>query len=173
MDLLSFRIKPYLASNGGNSQFQSPHFPPPSPPLGPTFVPPAMNSGGRGGKRRGPPPLAPSGAAAKRVNPSPGTPHVPPPASAAAAGEEDMMDEDVFLDESILAEDEAALLMLQRDEALASRLARWKRPAIPTDLAAGCSRTVGMTRFPFSLPALTLLIRVFMDSVFRDVFVGV
>uniref|UniRef100_A0A804P190 DNA polymerase n=1 Tax=Zea mays TaxID=4577 RepID=A0A804P190_MAIZE len=101
-----------------------------------------MNSGGRGGKRRGPPPLAPSGAAAKRVNPSPGTPHVPPPASAAAAVEEDMMDEDVFLDESILAEDEAALLMLQRDEALASRLARWKRPAIPTDLAAGCSRTV-------------------------------
>jgi hypothetical protein len=30
-----------------------------------------------------------------------------------------MMDEDVFLDEAILAEDEAALLMVQRDEALA------------------------------------------------------
>jgi len=52
------------------------------------------------------------------------------------------MDEDVFLDESILAEDEAALLMLQRDEALASRLARWKRPALPADLATGCSRPV-------------------------------
>ncbi|CAD6254475.1 unnamed protein product [Miscanthus lutarioriparius] len=102
-----------------------------------------MSSGGRGGKRRGPPPPAPSGAAAKRANPSPGTPQPPPPAAgAAAAEEEDMMDEDVFLDESILAEDEAALLMLQRDEAFASRLARSKRPALPADLAAGCSRAV-------------------------------
>jgi hypothetical protein len=83
-----------------------------------------------------------------------------------------MMDEDVFLDESILAEDEAALLMLQRDEALASRLARWKRPALPSDLAAGCSRAVGTTRPPFSLPAFTLLIRVLMDSVSRDGLVG-
>ncbi|RLM70109.1 DNA polymerase delta catalytic subunit [Panicum miliaceum] len=100
-----------------------------------------MSSAGRGGKRRGPPPPAPSGAAAKRANPSPGTPQPPPP-TAAAAEEEDMMDVDVFLDESILAEDEAALLMLQRDEALASRLARWKRPALPADLATGCSRPV-------------------------------
>ncbi|PAN41584.1 hypothetical protein PAHAL_8G054900 [Panicum hallii] len=101
-----------------------------------------MSSAGRGGKRRGPPPPAPSGAAAKRANP--GAPQPPPPAAAAApaAEEEDMMDEDVFLDESILAEDEAALLMLQRDEALASRLARWKRPALPADLATGCSRPV-------------------------------
>ena len=95
-----------------------------------------------------------------------------PPPPAAAAAEEDMMDEDVFLDESILAEDEAALLMLQRDEALASRLARWKRPALPADLAAGCSRTVGTTRSPFSLPALALLIRVLMGSVSRDGLVG-
>lgn len=62
-----------------------------------------------------------------------------------------MMDEDVFLDESILAEDEAALLMIQRDEALASRLARWKRPALPADLATGCSRAVGTTRPPFMI----------------------
>ncbi|RLM58573.1 DNA polymerase delta catalytic subunit [Panicum miliaceum] len=98
-----------------------------------------MSSAGRGGKRR---PPAPSGAAAKRANP--GAPQPPPPTAAAApaAEEEDMMDEDVFLDESILAEDEAALLMLQRDEALASRLARWKRPALPADLATGCSRPV-------------------------------
>nr|CAB3489373.1 unnamed protein product [Digitaria exilis] len=102
-----------------------------------------MSSGGRGGKRRGPPPSAPSGAAAKRAHPSPGTPQPPPPAAAAAAPlEEDMMDEDVFLDDCILAEDEAALLMIQRDEALASRLARWKRPALPADLATGCSRAV-------------------------------
>ncbi|KAK3118063.1 hypothetical protein QOZ80_9BG0693720 [Eleusine coracana subsp. coracana] len=103
-----------------------------------------MSSRGRGGKRRGPPPPAPSGAAAKRGQPSPGTPQTPPPAAAAApaAEEEDMMDEDVFLDEAILAEDEAALLMVQRDEALASRLSRWKRPALPADLVAGCSRAV-------------------------------
>lgn len=61
------------------------------------------------------------------------------------------MDEDVFLDDCILAEDEAALLMIQRDEALASRLARWKRPALPADLATGCSRAVGTASFPFSL----------------------
>jgi DNA polymerase delta subunit 1 len=54
-----------------------------------------------------------------------------------------MMDEDVFLDEVILAEDEAALLMVQRDEALASRLSRWKRPALPAGLVAGCSQSVG------------------------------
>ncbi|TVU01031.1 hypothetical protein EJB05_53512 [Eragrostis curvula] len=101
-----------------------------------------MSSAGRGGKRRGPPPPAPSGAAAKRAQPSPGTPQPPPPAAAAAAAEEDMMDEDVFLDESILAEDEAALQMLQRDEALASRLSRWKRPPLPADLVTGCSRAV-------------------------------
>jgi hypothetical protein len=58
--------------------------------------------------------------------------------------------EDVFLDESILAEDEAALLMLQCDEALTSRLAQWKRTTIPTNLAARCSCAVGMTQFPFS-----------------------
>ncbi|AQK55876.1 hypothetical protein ZEAMMB73_Zm00001d052046 [Zea mays] len=50
--------------------------------------------------------------------------------------------EDVFLDESILAEDEAALLMLQCDEALTSRLAQWKRTTIPTNLAARCSCAV-------------------------------
>uniref|UniRef100_A0A0D9XPV6 DNA polymerase n=1 Tax=Leersia perrieri TaxID=77586 RepID=A0A0D9XPV6_9ORYZ len=105
-----------------------------------------MNSGGRGGKRRGAPPSAPAGAAAKRPHPG-GTPQPPPPAAAAAAAapvaaEEEMMDEDVFLDEAILAEDEAALLLLDRDEALASRLSRWKRPALPADLASGCSRSV-------------------------------
>uniref|UniRef100_A0A0E0BG65 DNA polymerase n=1 Tax=Oryza glumipatula TaxID=40148 RepID=A0A0E0BG65_9ORYZ len=107
-----------------------------------------MSSGGRGGKRRGAPLPGPSGAAAKRAHPG-GTPQPPPPAAAAAAAaaapvaeEEDMMDEDVFLDETILAEDEAALLLLDRDEALASRLSRWKRPALPADLASGCSRNV-------------------------------
>jgi hypothetical protein len=58
-----------------------------------------------------------------------------------------MMDEDVFLDETILEEDEAALLLLDRDEALASRLSRWKRPALPADLASGCSRSVGTPTF--------------------------
>uniref|UniRef100_R7WF67 DNA polymerase n=1 Tax=Aegilops tauschii TaxID=37682 RepID=R7WF67_AEGTA len=101
-----------------------------------------MSSVGRGGKRRAGPPAAPSPLAAKRPQPMPpGAPQPPPPA-AAAAEEEDMMDEDVFLDETILAEDEAALLLLDRDEALASRLSRWKRPALPADLVSGCSRSV-------------------------------
>jgi DNA polymerase delta subunit 1 len=111
-----------------------------------------MSSAGRGGKRRGAPTPGPSGAAAKRAQPSPGTPQRPPSATAAGApavDEEDMVDEDVFLDEAILAEDEAALLMVQRDEALASRLSRWKRPALPTDLVAGCSRSVGTDHSPY------------------------
>lgn len=120
-----------------------------------------MSSGGRGGKRRGAPPPGPSGAAAKRAHPG-GTPQPPPPAATAAAPvaeEEDMMDEDVFLDETILAEDEEALLLLDRDEALASRLSRWKRPALPADLASGCSRNVGtVLSFPSPPPALILCV---------------
>uniref|UniRef100_A0A0D9XPV9 DNA polymerase delta catalytic subunit n=1 Tax=Leersia perrieri TaxID=77586 RepID=A0A0D9XPV9_9ORYZ len=61
-----------------------------------------------------------------------------------------MMDKDVFLDEAILAEEEAALLLLDRDEALASRLSRWKRPALPVDHASGCSRRVGTVLIPFA-----------------------
>jgi DNA polymerase delta subunit 1 len=82
-----------------------------------------------------------------------------------------MMDEDVFLDEAILAEDEAALLMVhrdeaallmvQRDEALASRLSRWKRPALPADLVAGCSRSIGTDHSPYQQYSL---IHVWMTS---------
>lgn len=78
-----------------------------------------------------------------------------------------MMDEDVFLDETILAEDEAALLLLDRDEALASRLSRWKRPALPADLVSGCSRSVGTAPFPppARLPSRAWLVQVCVEGV--------
>lgn len=43
----------------------------------------------------------------------------------------EMMDEDVFIEETLLQyeEDEEALLLL-RDEALSSRLSKWRRPAL-------------------------------------------
>ncbi|XP_020112061.1 DNA polymerase delta catalytic subunit [Ananas comosus] len=91
-----------------------------------------MSGGGGGGKRRGPPPAAaPSPASAKRFQPSDAPSHAPsPPPHGGAAMEEEMMDEDVFLEEALLEEAEEELLLL-RDEALSSRLSKWKRPPLP------------------------------------------
>ncbi|OAY64752.1 DNA polymerase delta catalytic subunit [Ananas comosus] len=91
-----------------------------------------MSGGGGGGKRRGPPPSAePSPASAKRFQPSDAPSHAPsPPPHGGAAMEEEMMDEDVFLEEALLEEAEEELLLL-RDEALSSRLSKWKRPPLP------------------------------------------
>lgn len=66
----------------------------------------------------------------------------PPPSSAkqnqqkhhaAAAVEEEEMDEDVFLDETLILQGEEEALVLrdiEEQEALASRLHKWKRPAL-------------------------------------------
>lgn len=45
--------------------------------------------------------------------------------------EDEMLDEDVFLDETLLYEEEALLLRdMEEREAIALRLAKWKRPAV-------------------------------------------
>ncbi|KAJ4751824.1 DNA polymerase [Rhynchospora pubera] len=83
------------------------------------------------GKKRGaaPPPKTNS---VKRFQPSASSAAASPPTPVPPeAMEEEMMDEDVFLEETLLKyeEDEEALLML-RDEALSSRLSKWRRPAL-------------------------------------------
>ncbi|KAG0494350.1 hypothetical protein HPP92_005344 [Vanilla planifolia] len=87
-------------------------------------------------KRRGPVAELPSNAT-KRLhsgspvdglrNPNPSSPFV----AGVNGMEDELLDEDVFLEESLLKyeEDEEAFRLLQ-DEALASRLSKWKRPAL-------------------------------------------
>lgn len=56
-----------------------------------------------------------------------------------------MMDEDVFLEETLIKyeEDEEALMLL-RDEGLASRLSRWKRPSL-SPLHLSQSQSIGIS----------------------------
>ncbi|KAJ1685857.1 hypothetical protein LUZ63_017247 [Rhynchospora breviuscula] len=96
------------------------------------------------GKKRGaaPPPKANS---VKRFQPSASSAAATPPTPAPPeAMEEEMMDEDVFLEETLLKyeEDEEALLML-RDEALSSRLSKWRRPALSSGYLTS-SDSIGM-----------------------------
>ncbi|KAJ0976850.1 hypothetical protein J5N97_012324 [Dioscorea zingiberensis] len=84
-------------------------------------------------KRRGPPASAgaPSSKRFQGSNPGSHNPNPPAQQPRPMAIEDEMMDEDVFLEESIInyEEDEEALLLL-RNEALACRLSRWKRPPL-------------------------------------------
>ncbi|XP_020676528.1 DNA polymerase delta catalytic subunit [Dendrobium catenatum] len=63
--------------------------------------------------------------------PGNGNPNPSPPLNVINEMEDDLMDEDIFLEETLLKyeEDEEAL-RLAEDEALASRLSKWKRPAL-------------------------------------------
>ncbi|XP_042433725.1 DNA polymerase delta catalytic subunit-like [Zingiber officinale] len=96
---------------------------------------------GGNGKRRGvqhsTPPNPPKRSQFDRQNPQP---QQPLPTNESAA-EEEMMDEDVFLDETMYQEDEEALILL-RDEALSSRLSKWKRPALSPSYFSGSENIV-------------------------------
>ncbi|XP_074567466.1 DNA polymerase delta catalytic subunit [Curcuma longa] len=96
---------------------------------------------GGNGKRRGvqhsTPPNPPKRSQFDRQNPQP---QQPPPTNGSAA-EEEMMDEDVFLEETMYQEDEEALILL-RDEALSSRLSRWRRPALSPSYLSGSENIV-------------------------------
>lgn len=84
-----------------------------------------MNNGGR--KR--PPPTS---------QPSPAN----QPKSQALSLEEDFVDEDVFLDETLISEDEESLILRDFEErqALTSRLAKWTRPRLSAEyLSQSCS----------------------------------
>ncbi|XP_020588039.1 DNA polymerase delta catalytic subunit [Phalaenopsis equestris] len=94
-----------------------------------------MNAGS--GKRRG---LAAEASPnpSKRFQSGPpgpgnGKPNPSPAVNGINEMEDDLMDEDVFLEETLLKydEDEEALRLLQ-DEAVAARFSKWKRPALST-----------------------------------------
>ncbi|KAM7256627.1 hypothetical protein ACFE04_012368 [Oxalis oulophora] len=72
-----------------------------------------------------------------RKRPSPATPHhAPPPKQQATMKtptvDDEFMDEDVFLEETLIKEDEEALILrhLEEREAFASRLSKWARPLL-------------------------------------------
>ncbi|GMI85268.1 EMBRYO DEFECTIVE 2780, GIGANTEA SUPPRESSOR5 [Hibiscus trionum] len=95
-----------------------------------------MNKGGNPRKRPPPP---------SSHQPSPATKHqatapTPPPPS----GEEDFVDEDVFLDETLMGEEDVESLILrdlQEREALASRISKWVRPPL-SDAYISQSRSI-------------------------------
>ncbi|KAJ4831435.1 DNA polymerase delta catalytic subunit [Turnera subulata] len=76
-----------------------------------------MNRNGNA-RKRPPPPQAQSAPPAKQQATTP-----------TAAGDEEFVDEDVFLEETLIAEDEQNLL-LQDHQLFASRLAKWTRPPL-------------------------------------------
>ncbi|TKY73810.1 DNA polymerase delta catalytic subunit [Spatholobus suberectus] len=66
----------------------------------------------------------------------PAAPSQPPPAKQAIMSqEEEFMDEDVFLDETLVSEDEESLILrdIEERQALATRLSKWTRPPLSSD----------------------------------------
>ncbi|KAG5148499.1 hypothetical protein AAZX31_06G148200 [Glycine max] len=67
-------------------------------------------------------------------------PSQPPPAKQAVmTQEEEFMDEDVFLNETLVSEDEESLILrdIEQRQALANRLSKWTRPPLSADYVAG------------------------------------
>ncbi|MED6216571.1 DNA polymerase delta catalytic subunit [Stylosanthes scabra] len=85
-----------------------------------------MSSGGR--KRPAPPPSQPSPATQ--------------PKTQALSQEDDFVDEDVFLAETLITEDEESLILrdIEQRQALANRLSKWTRPPLSSDyVSQSCS----------------------------------
>ncbi|GAU19582.1 hypothetical protein TSUD_303940 [Trifolium subterraneum] len=66
----------------------------------------------------------------KRSAPPPQPP--PPTTKQALSQEEEFVDEDVFIDETLLSEDEESAILrdIEQRQALAARLAKWTRPSL-------------------------------------------
>lgn len=62
-------------------------------------------------------------------------PQPPPAKQALMTQEEEFMDEDVFLDETLVSEDEESLILrdIEQRHALASRLSKWTRPHLSAE----------------------------------------
>ena len=92
-----------------------------------------------------------------------------PPKHHAASQEDDFVDEDVFLDETLVAEDEDSLILRDLEErgALASRLSRWARPALSADYASA-SGNVGQFSYCVCLAGIGILVRVFSFFLVRN-----
>lgn len=67
-----------------------------------------------------------------------------PPKHHAISQEEEFLDEDVFLDETLVSEDQDSLILrdLEERQALATRLSKWVRPPL-SDSFVSQSRSVG------------------------------
>lgn len=70
---------------------------------------------------------------ASRKRPAP--PSQPPPTRQALSQEEEFVDEDVFLDETLISEDEESLILrdIEQRQSLASRLSKWTRPPLSSE----------------------------------------
>ncbi|XP_027905407.1 DNA polymerase delta catalytic subunit [Vigna unguiculata] len=69
-------------------------------------------------------------------------PQPPPPKQAVMTQEEDFMDEDVFIDQTLVSEDEESIILrdIEQRQALAARLSKWTRPPLSDDyVAQSCS----------------------------------
>lgn len=84
-----------------------------------------------------------------RKRPAP-TPQQAPPSKqqattpAAASIEEEFVDEDVFLEETLMSEDEESLILrdIEQRQAVSSRLSKWTRPSLSSAYTSG-SRSIG------------------------------
>ncbi|KAJ7945210.1 DNA polymerase [Quillaja saponaria] len=77
-----------------------------------------------------------NGSTRKRPSPAAAGPSpAPPTKNQAFSQEEEFVDEDVFLDETLVFEDEESLILrdIEERQALASRLAKWNRPPLSSD----------------------------------------
>lgn len=76
-------------------------------------------------------------ASRKRAPPPPSQP--PPAKQALMTQEEEFMDEDVFINETLVSEDEESLILrdIEQRQALANRLSKWTRPPLSADYVAG------------------------------------
>lgn len=93
-----------------------------------------------GGSRKRPPPTP-------QQQPSPAN----PPKHHAASQEEEFLDEDVFLDETLIEDEDSLILRdLEERQALASRLSKWARPPL-SDAYVSSSRNVGQLLRFFAL----------------------
>ncbi|KOM41085.1 hypothetical protein LR48_Vigan04g128300 [Vigna angularis] len=65
-------------------------------------------------------------------------PQPPPPKQVLMTQEEDFMDEDVFIDQTLVSEDEESLILrdIEQRHALAARLSKWTRPPLSDDYVA-------------------------------------
>jgi len=69
-------------------------------------------------------------------------PQPPPPKQALMTQEEDFVDEDVFIDQTLVPEDEESIILcdIEQCQALIVRLSKWMRPPLSDDyVAQSCS----------------------------------
>ncbi|KAF4377123.1 hypothetical protein F8388_017527 [Cannabis sativa] len=83
------------------------------------------------------------GGSRKRPPPPPQISPANPPKQQATSQEEEFLDEDVFLDETLIEDEDSLILRdLEDRQALASRLSKWVRPSLSDDYVSGSRNVV-------------------------------